>query len=138
MEYLYERVAYLKGLCEGANISKDTKEGLVLHKIIEVLEDFADEIAELSDNQEDLKDMVYDIEDRAADLEDEFYLDDEQDIICPSCGEEVYIEDEILYDEDEDVYCPVCDEIILPAVNNKSSHRGYQLDNEDDYFEVEK
>ena len=44
MKYLYEEVAYLKGLAEGLNISKETNEGKIIHKIIDVLESFADSI----------------------------------------------------------------------------------------------
>ena len=46
MKYLYEEVAYLKGLAEGLEISKETKEGKIIHKIIDVLENFADSIVE--------------------------------------------------------------------------------------------
>ena len=48
MKYLYEEVAYLKGLAEGLEISKETKEGKIIHKIIDVLESFADSIVAVS------------------------------------------------------------------------------------------
>ena len=39
MGYLSEKVAYLKGLCDGMDISSETKEGKLLGAIIEVLDD---------------------------------------------------------------------------------------------------
>ena len=40
MKYLYEEVAYLKGLAEGLEISKETKEGKIIHKIIKIIGSF--------------------------------------------------------------------------------------------------
>ena len=44
MKHLYEEVAYLKGLAEGLEISTESKEGKIIHKIVEALEVFADAI----------------------------------------------------------------------------------------------
>ena len=49
MKYLYEEVAYLKGLAEGLEIGKESKEGKIIHKIIDVLESFAESIVELDE-----------------------------------------------------------------------------------------
>ena len=77
MEYLYERVAYLRGLCEGLGISEETKEGRVLEEIVEILGEFADAIVELSDKQEELEEYTELIDEDLSDLEDDFY--DESD-----------------------------------------------------------
>ena len=42
MDYLYQRVSYLKGLAEGLGIDEESKEGKLLLHIIDALEDFAD------------------------------------------------------------------------------------------------
>ncbi|MDU7904290.1 MAG: zinc ribbon domain-containing protein, partial [Peptostreptococcaceae bacterium] len=58
MKYLYEEVAYLKGLAEGLEISEETKEGKIINKIVDVLESFADAIVELEEEQIELIDYV--------------------------------------------------------------------------------
>ena len=47
MKYLYDEISYIRGLVDGLEINKDTKEGKVINKIIDVLESFADAIVEL-------------------------------------------------------------------------------------------
>lgn len=44
MEYLYERVAYLRGLARDLDF-RGTKEGRVLEEIVEILGEFADAIS---------------------------------------------------------------------------------------------
>ena len=70
MKYLYEEVAYLKGLAEGLDISKETKEGKIIHKIIDVLESFADSIVELDEEQCDLAEYVESIDEDLSDVLD--------------------------------------------------------------------
>ena len=38
MKYLYDEISYIRGLVDGLEINKDTKEGKVINKIIDVLE----------------------------------------------------------------------------------------------------
>jgi predicted RNA-binding Zn-ribbon protein involved in translation (DUF1610 family) len=125
MKYLYEEVAYLKGLSEGLEISKDTKEGKVIHKIVEVLESFADAIVELEEEQDDLAEYVESIDEDLSDVEDDLYdecdCEDEDDDLsfiemeCPSCGDLVEIDEDLLYDDEVDIVCPNCDAIIIEA-----------------------
>ena len=58
MDYLFERVAYLRGLCDGSGFSEDTKEGKVLLEIVDILGEFADSIVELSDKQDELEEYA--------------------------------------------------------------------------------
>lgn len=129
MEYLYERVAYLRGLCEGLGIAEETKEGKVLAEIVELLGEFADSIVELSDRTEDLEVYTEAMDDDISDLEDELFAeeDDEDDdyepigfiqMKCPSCGEEVEIDEDLLYDEESDILCPSCGEIVIGAISD--------------------
>ncbi|MGL6107440.1 CD1247 N-terminal domain-containing protein [Romboutsia sp.] len=123
MKYLYEEVAYLKGLAEGLEISKETKEGKIIHKIVEALESFADAIVELDEEQEELVEYVESIDEDLSDVEDDLYEDDdiEDDELsfiemeCPNCGDLVEIDEELLYDDEVDVVCPNCQAIILSA-----------------------
>ncbi|MGL5347445.1 MAG: CD1247 N-terminal domain-containing protein [Peptostreptococcaceae bacterium] len=126
MKYLYEEVAYLKGLAEGLEISKETKEGKIIHKIVEALESFADAIVELDEEQAELAEYVESIDEDLSDIEDDIYEDGEDEdedmddlsfieMECPNCGDLVEIDEELLYDDEIDVVCPNCDAIILSA-----------------------
>lgn len=126
MKYLYEEVAYLKGLAEGLEISKETKEGKIIHKIVEALESFADAIVELDEEQVELTEYVESIDEDLSDIEDDIYEDSEDceddeeglsfiEMECPNCSDLVEIDEELLYDDEIDVVCPNCDAIILSA-----------------------
>ena len=66
MQHLYEKVSYLRGLCDGMELSKESKEGKVLAAVIETLDEFADAIVELYEEQQELSEYVDSI--------DEIYL----------------------------------------------------------------
>lgn len=104
MDYLYEKVAYLKGFVEGLEVSDESKEGKAIHKIVDVLEDFATAINDLNNDKEDL-------------LEEDTYSNEESfiEMECPSCGDLANIEEDVLYDESLDIICPNCNSIILSA-----------------------
>lgn len=125
MEFLYEKVAYLKGLADGLDIDESTKEGRLLISIIDILEDFADAIVELDEDAEEITEYVEAMDEDLANVEDDFYEDDiyededdendEVDFVeieCPNCHEDVYIDEDLLYEDDVDVVCPRCHEIV--------------------------
>lgn len=142
MKYLYEEVAYLKGLAEGLEISKETKEGKIIHKIVETLESFADAIVELEEEQTDLVEYVESIDEDLADIEDDIYEDgDEEDeeydeeeglsfieMECPNCSDLVEIDEDLLYDDEVDIVCPNCQAIILSSEDEDDC--SYCCDNE--------
>lgn len=130
MKYLYEEVAYLKGLAEGLEISNETKEGKIIHKIVETLESFADAIVELEEEQADLVEYVESIDEDLADIEDDIYEDSEEDedddnelsfieMECPNCSDLVEIDEELLYDDEIDIVCPNCQAIILSSEDDE-------------------
>ena len=129
MKYLYEEVAYLKGLAEGLEISTETKEGKIIHKIVDVLESFADAIVELDEEQADLVEYVESIDEDLSDVEDDLYEDEDEDedeeltfieMECPNCADLVEVDEELLYDDEVDVVCPNCQAIILSADDDDS------------------
>lgn len=75
MDYLYERIAYLRGLAEGMNLEEESKEGKVLAHIIDVLEDFADMIDELYENQHEIEEYMDTMDEDLADVEEDLYGD---------------------------------------------------------------
>ena len=122
-----EKVAYLKGLADGMELEKDaSKEGKLILKIIDILEnvgldledleseveDLGDAVDVLSEDVEDLETIVYEDWDEYED-EDElpFVTADEDDddffeVECPSCGEDIVIDESAL--DAGEVACPNC------------------------------
>ena len=124
-----EKVAYLKGLMEGMNLSADSNEGKLFRAIVNVLdeialevEDLTDEVMELgdgldviSDDLGDVEDIIYDEDDEDDEDDDDYEeLDEDEDdeeeecyaTTCPECEEEIFFDDSVL--EDGKVECPNC------------------------------
>jgi DNA-directed RNA polymerase subunit delta len=136
VDYLYEKVSYLKGLAEGLNIDDSTKEGKLLLHMLSALEDFADAMDELYERQEDLEEYVSYMDEDLADVEEEVFSDYEDDdyydyemfddddtdfdyveIECPNCHEEIYLDKELMDDECE-IECPNCHESIIAEIDD--------------------
>ena len=104
MNYLYQKVSYLKGLAEGLEIEESSKEGKLLLQIIEALEDFADVMNELNDKIDDVDEYVDFMAEDLADVEEEVFafIDDEDDY--------VYDEDDFFNEDFDtiDIECPEC------------------------------
>jgi hypothetical protein len=99
MEYLMQKVSYLKGLADGLGVDESTKEGKLLLHIVDILEEFADVMDETIDNQVELEEYVNFIDEDLADVEDELYGTDDD-----------YDEDDFDFDDfddcdDEDCCC---------------------------------
>ena len=126
---IIKKVAYIKGLADGLELDKSSKEGKVLAAMLEALEDMADtindlceEIDALSDDLGDVEEIVYgelddfDDEGCCCDDDDEPCCccgdDDEEDLEleaeCPNCGADVVIGDEDI--DNGYINCPQCGE----------------------------
>ncbi|MDX9917882.1 MAG: hypothetical protein RBT15_07685 [Gudongella sp.] len=77
MEYLFQKVAYLKGLADGLGIDESTKEGKLLLAMVETFEEFAEVMEEVVEDQVDLEEYVNFIDEDLADVEDDIYGDEE-------------------------------------------------------------
>ena len=124
MAALEEKVAYLKGLCEGMDIDTEKGEGKLLAKIIEVLGEITDEIACMEEDYDELQAQVDEIDEDLGYVEEDLYGDDDddddcdcdcgccdfdcEDIKCPNCGEEIYLDSDVLDLEDDNLICPAC------------------------------
>lgn len=73
MEYLMQKVSYLKGLAEGMGIEDNSDEGKLLLHIVDALEDFADVLEENMDDQLALEEYVEFIDEDLAEVEDDLY-----------------------------------------------------------------
>ena len=119
-----EKVAYLKGLMEGMNLSADSNEGKLFRAIVDVLDEIALEVEDLTDEVMELGDGLDVISDDLGDVEDIIYDEDDDDdyeeldededdeeeecyaTTCPECEEEIFFDDSVL--EDGKVECPNC------------------------------
>ena len=131
---LSEKSAYLKGLMDGLNLSKETPEGNMISGIVDLLQDMTSSIGDLEENAIAVSDELDEIEDDLDAIE-EFLMDeddedeDEDDVVdfsdddgedfdydedttyevtCPKCGEVIEVDEETLLNESID--CPKCGE----------------------------
>ena len=131
---LSEKSAYLKGLMDGLNLSKETPEGKMISGIVDLLQDMTSSISDLEENAIAVSDELDEIEDDLDAIE-EFLMDeddedeDEDDVVdfsdddgedfdydedttyevtCPKCGEVIEVDKETLLNESID--CPKCGE----------------------------
>jgi len=108
-----EKVAYLKGLMEGMKVDTESNEGKLFAAIVDVLDEMALEIEDLTDEVVELGDGLDVISDDLSDVEDVVYDEDEDDeeeecyaTTCPECEEEIFFDDTML--EDGEIECPNC------------------------------
>lgn len=105
---LKERVHYLQGLAAGLKLGEESPAGKVLSGVLEVLEEMALEIQEVSQSHDELEDYVECVDADLADLEQDL-AGDAIFLTCPDCGEAL----EIPADEEEEegapeITCPNC------------------------------
>lgn len=122
MNYLKERVAYLKGLAEGMQLSDSTNEGKLLKAIIEVLDDVALAVDDVEEVQEQLSEQIDNMDEDLAEIErvifdeDEFEDEDEDNYIgefeCPHCNEKIAVYEDMLDDDAKLIQCPACNKDI--------------------------
>ena len=109
-----EKVAYLKGLMEGLKLDADSDNGKLFKAVIDVLDEVALEIEDLTDEVMEIGDGLDVISDDLADVEELVYEDDAYDeddgpvyaTTCPECEEEIYFDEDYL--EDGAIVCPNC------------------------------
>lgn len=123
---LKEKASYVKGLIDGLDIDKETKENRVLLALTDLINDVSISVSDLEDSINDVVDQLDSTDEKISNIEDNMYFnknqdddddddyedDDEDDddifyeITCPSCNEELCLsEDDILHD---DIKCPEC------------------------------
>ena len=131
-----EKAAYLKGLADGLDYDKTTKEGKLIAALLDMvtemaaeMDDMQAEICELKDYCEELDEDLGDVEEVLLDLDDEDEddddFDDDDDFECDGdcagcdfdCGFNDEDDDDFFGDEeDEDEYfeviCPACGDVI--------------------------
>lgn len=129
-----EKVAYLKGMADGMELSKETsKESKLLASIIDVLEDVGFSIEDLEEAAELLNEGLDAVSEDLEDVEELLYSEDDDcdcgghcscgdddffELECPNCGEALSIDEKIL--EEGQLTCPKCgDSFALDLVDDE-------------------
>lgn len=115
MDNLAERVAYLRGLAEGMKLDENTNEGKMIFAMVDVLDEMALEISDLSDETAELNAHIDEIDEDLASVEEIVYDEEECEdfetiVDCPNCKEKVTITEENVKDDGESFTCPHCKE----------------------------
>lgn len=120
---LTEKVAYLKGLAEGLELDKNSKEGKIFEAMFDIIEDLALTVTDIDEDLSACEDLVDAIDEDLEELEeyifeedfDEFdddccCCDDDElyEVECPLCGEEILLDCDML--DEEIIECPGCGE----------------------------
>ena len=132
MSYVKEKVSYLRGLCDGLEITDETQRKLYT-AIIETLDAVADAIDENEATLAELDECVSDIYDALDDVEEELNGEEDDDeegdddafdedafieVQCPHCGDTIYFDQEMLSSREE-LICPSCNKKVIPAVGEE-------------------
>ncbi|MDR1886113.1 MAG: hypothetical protein LBQ56_07525 [Synergistaceae bacterium] len=122
-----ERIAYLRGLIEGQNVSENAGMTKFHEALLGALDSIAEELDDIAESQDDIREYVEDLEDEVMELrseldpdmagthcgcQDELEDEDEEEYeatTCPLCGKDFFYQPDA-YDEDEDLLCPHCGE----------------------------
>ncbi len=119
MSEFTNRAAYLKGLADGMKLDTDKNEGKLLSEIIDFLCDLSAEIEAIDDEQGFIADRLDELEEEVELIGDEVFEeyddedyddDDEFQITCEACGEDIIVTTEDLMDGE--ILCPTCGETI--------------------------
>ena len=113
-----EKVAYIKGLCEGLALDEKNAEAKVLLKIVDLLDDMANDLEDVACQVQDTYEYCEELDEDLGLVEADLYEDDDCDccdcdeddcfdVECPACGELVCIEED---DDPSDIECPYCGE----------------------------
>ena len=94
---LTEKVAYLKGLAEGLDLDKDTKEAKIFEAMFDILEDMALTVTDIDEDLSAVEDLVDAIDEDLDELEEYIFEDDfDDDCDCDCCC------------DDDDCDCDCC------------------------------
>ena len=122
MSELSKKAAYLKGYTEGLGAELKSDEGKIIAKLLEVIEEMAEEIDYLAADVEENRELIDEIDDTVLAIADDLYGDDDEDfnLFDDDDDDDFFDEDEDFddfddLDEDDDsdlfeIQCPECNE----------------------------
>jgi hypothetical protein len=104
MDFLYEKISYLKGLADGLDVKSDTKEGKLFKAVLEVIEEIADGMSDIVEEQEEMNEYLDLLDEDLTTVEEELFDDVEIDE-----DDEFDFDDDEYYDDDYDEECDCCE-----------------------------
>ncbi|MBD5159547.1 MAG: hypothetical protein HDT23_04815 [Ruminococcus sp.] len=132
---LTEKMSYLKGLMDGLEIDKSTKEGRILAQMSELMEDIVLYVDDLQAQVDELTELCEILDEDLGEVEEEIYgdedfncgncdcFDDEDEdydfdsdddelyeVTCPTCRDTILIDEGMI--EEGSINCPNCDELL--------------------------
>lgn len=125
---LTEKIAYIRGLCEGLSLDESKPEVKVINAIIDVLDDMSYSVTDMEDLYDELSAQVDEIDQDLADVETELYDDDDDyeydddddydefkddtfyEVTCDSCGTTLNVSEDVLLEGE--IECPNCGEVL--------------------------
>lgn len=135
MSSLTDRTAYLRGLAEGMNLSKEQNESKLMLEMLSVMDEMAQKMAELENGISELDEYVESIDEDLSDMEEVLFGDEDEDyddydeededsafgendelsFECPHCGSPMRLKAADI-DFDESPVCPKCNKPFFPDV----------------------
>ena len=120
MMTLTEKAAYLKGLADGLELGKETKEGKLIAALIDLTGELCEAVEVLDADMDEIVEEVlldeYDDDEcdgecDCCELADECELcEDTYEVECPACGEKVCFDEDV---DPTELACPACGEKLL-------------------------
>ena len=124
MSEISKKVAYIKGMAEGmeltADTAKDAKDKLLL-QMLDALDLIAEELDSIRDRQDEAERYIDELDSDLGELEEAVFEEDDEDedddccceddffeTECPNCGETLVIDASVL--EEGVIQCPSCKE----------------------------
>jgi len=125
MSNLVDRTAYLRGLAEGMNLSKEKNENKLMLEMLSVMDEMAQKINEMGLDMEELDEYMESIDEDLTDMEEvlfgdedddaddgddeyDFNEDEELSLDCPHCGSSIQLKSADI-DFDQSPLCPKCE-----------------------------
>lgn len=113
---LKKKAVYLKGLMEGLELDKSSREGKALLAMYDLLNDLCKAVAELDHDLDQVYEELDAIDEDMDDLEDAVFGDEDEDdepeeelhyeLTCPNCGAVTEVDEDTLFSED--ISCANC------------------------------
>ncbi|MDF2677826.1 MAG: hypothetical protein K0Q97_2157 [Bacillota bacterium] len=99
MDFLYEKISYLRGLADGLDVKSDTREGKLFNALLEIIEEIADGMSDIVEEQEEVNEYLDLLDEDLTTVEEELFGDVELE---EEFDEDYDFDDDEFYEEYDD------------------------------------
>lgn len=99
MDFLYEKISYLRGLADGLDVKDNTKEGKLFYALLDVIEEIADGMNDIVEEQDEVSEYLDLLDEDLATVEEELFGDVE---LYEDDDDYDYYDDDYDFDFDDD------------------------------------